>query len=691
MSLGQRLDSLSLRKKLLVLSATLIWFTVATGLGWLFTVNLVHERADLMVTSSVAPMEELARAHAAFMTDRAAVDACLVSIGASERSSLMATVGVTDRDIDTRLASVATVLEEPADLALMTNLQTALDGYRAGRTQLLAKLADGDVEAARAVMAASMDAFEASVDSTFDDLFDSRVQSARTADESITSVFQTAIFWAIVAVVAAIINGSIFSWVIGWWALRGVKAVQQTLGSIADKCATWLAEGMERLRDNDLTYAITPVTPRIEHYASDEIGKTAEYTNKLLERVVAAIDAYNEARNSLTGTINDVQEAAIAVTQTSEQLNAAATQSGTATQQVATTINQVASGASEQARAASDTDGAVRELASVIASVEHGAAETSASVGRSLDAVNRMQTALTASDRASADLKPANERAAAALVKVTSAIEDNAAGMARIKTAVDESAVKVAELGAKGEQIGAIVETIDDIAEQTNLLALNAAIEAARAGEMGKGFAVVADEVRKLAERSGRATKEIASLIAEVQKGTSDAVNAMSAGSAEVETGLQIGKRGAESVVEIGQASRARDEALERVFSALTAIAGAATQVTSSSDDIARVVAQTSANAATMAQASDSVTRSISSIAAVSEENSAAAEEVSAATEEMSAQAEEVVASAATLAEMAQQLDALVARFKLETASARAAAAAPRRDGGGKGRLSRVA
>jgi methyl-accepting chemotaxis protein len=250
--------------------------------------------------------------------------------------------------------------------------------------------------------------------------------------------------------------------------------------------------------------------------------------------------------------------------------------------------------------------------------------------------------------------------------------------MARIKTAVDESAVKVAELGAKGDQIGAIVETIDDIAEQTNLLALNAAIEAARAGEMGKGFAVVADEVRKLAERSGRATKEIASLIAEVQKGTSDAVAAMSAGSAEVETGLVTGQQGAQSVVEIRDAAGARDAALERVFRALTAIAAAAGEVTGASDDIARVVAETSSNAGQMAQASDSVTRSIGSIAAVSEENSAAAEEVSAATEEMSAQAEEVVASAATLADMATQLDGLVARFKL----AAAAQAAP---SGGRG------
>ena len=665
---------LNVRMKLLGTSAVLLVFLAAVGILSVMNLNTVAGQTTTLSDNVVSPLADLGIARAKFNENRAFLNNHMLENTPEGKAEVEAKMVANSATIDEKLAAFEKTIVSEEAKAAFADLGTAIATYRTERAEVLRLSNEGTQAEAYAYNKEKAVPATTAVVEAFTALYDSKVTLGNTLQEQANATASSSTMITIAAVILAIIVGFALSFWLARMITGGVKKVQDTLEILSSKDATGLAEAMGRLQENDLTYAVIPVTPLIEKYGTDEIGKTAEFTNTMRNKIVAAIEAYNAAREGLSGTITEVQEAADSVSRTSEQLNEAATQTGAATQQVATTISQVAGGTAEQARAASDTNAAVQELSAVIGTVGQGAADTSASVGRSLDAVGRMQTALTASDTASDELRPANERAAAALAKVTEAISDNAAGMARIKTAVDESAVKVAELGAKGDQIGAIVETIDDIAEQTNLLALNAAIEAARAGEMGKGFAVVADEVRKLAERSGRATKEIAQLIAEVQKGTSDAVSAMAAGAREVDEGLVVGRKGAESIVEIGAASAARDAALAKVFGALASIGAAAGEVTTSSDDIARIVAQTASGAAQMAGASDSVTRSISSIAAVSEENSAAAEEVSAATEEMSAQAEEVVASAATLADMAAQLDALVARFQLEGQGSKAKA-----------------
>jgi twitching motility protein PilJ len=115
---------------------------------------------------------------------------------------------------------------------------------------------------------------------------------------------------------------------------------------------------------------------------------------------------------------------------------------------------------------------------------------------------------------------------------------------------------KIKSLGDRSLEISEIVNTIDDIASQTNLLALNAAIEAAGAGEAGLRFAVVADEVRKLAERSAKATKDIATLIKNFQSETQQAVIAMEEGTREVEAGFRVTTQAGESLREIAAVSQ---------------------------------------------------------------------------------------------------------------------------------------
>jgi methyl-accepting chemotaxis protein len=123
--------------------------------------------------------------------------------------------------------------------------------------------------------------------------------------------------------------------------------------------------------------------------------------------------------------------------------------------------------------------------------------------------------------------------------------------MQRISDRVKNSAKTVESLGARSDQIGEIVATIEDIADQTNLLALNAAIEAARAGEQGRGFAVVADEVRALAERTTKATREIGEMIKSVQQETRSAVGVMEEGVTEVEIGTSEAARSGDALQEI--------------------------------------------------------------------------------------------------------------------------------------------
>jgi methyl-accepting chemotaxis protein len=122
-------------------------------------------------------------------------------------------------------------------------------------------------------------------------------------------------------------------------------------------------------------------------------------------------------------------------------------------------------------------------------------------------------------------------------------VQQTLLGMQNIAERVKESARTVESLGARSDQIGEIVGTIEDIADQTNLLALNAAIEAARAGEQGRGFAVVADEVRALAERTTRATREIGEMIKAIQNETSGAVGSMELGVQEVERGMESSRK----------------------------------------------------------------------------------------------------------------------------------------------------
>jgi methyl-accepting chemotaxis protein len=182
-------------------------------------------------------------------------------------------------------------------------------------------------------------------------------------------------------------------------------------------------------------------------------------------------------------------------------------------------------------------------------------------------------------------------------------VDETLAKMRMIAESVSNTARKMEELGKSSDQIGRIIGVIDDIADQTNLLALNAAIEAARAGEQGRGFAVVADEVRKLAERTTTATKEIAQMIKNIQDETKTAVGAMEEGNKQVEEGVRSTAQAGDSLKEIIRMAEQVGEMITHIATAATQQSSATEQVNGNMDQIARLVKESAVGAQQSAKA----------------------------------------------------------------------------------------
>ena len=332
------------------------------------------------------------------------------------------------------------------------------------------------------------------------------------------------------------------------------------------------------------------------HYDSkDELGQLTTSFNEM-------IASQQQVVLELTGTADRVAVA-------SDELSVNAESTTKATEMVAVTMEEMASGASQQLHQVSDASRTIEELTTSVRYVADNAQQMT-------------------------------ERTADAMEKVAlggKVVGSLGTQMGRIQEDVSRLSQVIDGLGNRSQEIGQITDSIKGVAAQTNLLALNAAIEAARAGEQGRGFAVVAAEVKTLAEQSAVSAKQIESLIRVIQQETEASVASMEKVSTEMTSGIAV---------------------VDQAGTSFSEIETAITDVTGHVEEVSGAVQE-------MAAASEQIASVMRTIQAVTEGTAAGTQNISASTEEQMASMEEISSASQSLATMADDLKQVTGRFSV--------------------------
>jgi methyl-accepting chemotaxis protein len=294
---------------------------------------------------------------------------------------------------------------------------------------------------------------------------------------------------------------------------------------------------------------------------SARITRVAVNVEKDSKKVVDGTQLEAEAIADISSSVEELNAAISEITESTEGLAASTEETAASMDEIATSIGQVTNNTHDLFASVEATSSSIEELSATIKEVAQNADNLSLATDETLSAIEQITSSVkevdaNAKESAKLSEKVMNDASTFGMTSIEKTIE----GMKNIKASVEKTNEFIKKLGGRSEEIGKILNVIDEITDQTTLLALNAAILAAQAGEHGKGFSVVADEIKDLAERTASSTQEIGSLIQAVRQEVKGSVQAMAEGLKSVEDGFKVSKEASDALKKILDSSKKSSE-----------------------------------------------------------------------------------------------------------------------------------
>ena len=383
------------------------------------------------------------------------------------------------------------------------------------------------------------------------------------------------------------------------------------------------------------------LTRRVEVRSSDEIGVLArsfnqmiESLNQMVQKIRAATTRATEVSREVGRLTASIAEGSNTQSQGVEETSASTSEMETAIREISqnttilastaeegassilemsTTIEEVAQSIEHLFRVVEETSGSITQMDLSIKQVAESSRSLSRLAEETATAIEEMDSSIRQVKESVGETHQVSEQMSHHAEKGMKAVQSTIEGMMTIRESSQRAATVIYQLGERVQEIGKILNVIEEVADQTNLLALNAAIIAAQAGEYGKGFAVVADQIKSLADRTRGSTKEIATLIKAVQHEGNRAVKAIEAGESNVERGVTLSHEAGEVLKMILSSSQATVDMARRIAEATAEqargsrqVAEAAERITSMSEAITKATQEQSQGSAQVIRAAES-------------------------------------------------------------------------------------